>query len=111
MITAAVEPFDAGLVEAGRTLGASRLFCLTRLVLPLLAPAIAAATALVFALSLGEFVASILLYVQANIPISMQIFMEMRGSGIGSAFAYSMFLMLLVAVTFVVARRFGSRMV
>jgi iron(III) transport system permease protein len=109
MTTAAVEPFDAGLIEAGRTLGASRFYCLTHLVLPLLAPAIAAATALVFALSLGEFVASILLYVQANIPISMQIFMQMRGSGMGSAFAYSMFLMLLVAGTFILARRFGSR--
>ena len=109
MASAAIEPFDATLIEAGRTLGASRFYCFRRIVAPLLAPALVAGTALVFATSLGEFVASVLLYFSANIPISMQIYNEWRGSGIGSAFAYSVFLMALVAATFMIARRFAVR--
>ncbi|MFA6244814.1 MAG: iron ABC transporter permease [Candidatus Hydrogenedentales bacterium] len=111
MAAAAIEPFDATLIEAGRTLGASRAFCFKRIVLPLLAPAIGAGAALVFANCLGEFVASILLFAPANIPTAVRINEALRGSGIGVAFAYSVFLMLLVGLTFVVARRFASRIV
>jgi iron(III) transport system permease protein len=110
MAAAAIEPFDASLLEAARTLGASSRYSFLHITLPLLAPAIGAACALVFALSLGEFVASILLYVPANIPISIRINMEWR-SAIGPAFAYSVLLMLLVAATFVLSRRFSSRMI
>jgi iron(III) transport system permease protein len=110
MCTAAIEPFDAGLIEAGRTLGASPARCFTRLALPLIAPAVLAGTALVFALSLGEFVASILLYRPSNLPVAVMINMQLRGSGIGSAFAYSVFLMALVTATFALARRFSPRL-
>lgn len=109
MATAAVEPFDTGLIEAGQTLGASHRYCFAHIALPLLAPAIVAGGTLAFATSLGEFVASILLYVPANLPISMKIFEESRGSDVGSAFAYGVFLMLLVSAAFVLSRRFASR--
>ena len=109
MATAAIEPFDAGLFEAGRTLGASRGYCFRRIAVPLLMPAIAAATALAFATTLGEFVASILLYTPGNIPISVKINMEWRAAA-GTAFAYSVLLMLLAGVAFALARRFSSRM-
>jgi len=109
MAAASIEPFDATLIEAGRTLGATRLRCFVRIVVPLLGPALIAGTALVFANCLGEFVASILLYRPTNMPISVQINMHLRGSGIGSAFAYSVFLMVMVASTFIAARRLGSR--
>jgi iron(III) transport system permease protein len=108
MATAAMEPFDATLIEAGRTLGASPAYCFFRVVLPLVAPAIVAGMALVFATCLGEFVASILLYTPSNLPISVQINMAWR-SDVGSAFAYSVFLMALVALTFVISRRFSAR--
>ncbi|HPV37359.1 MAG TPA: ABC transporter permease subunit, partial [Candidatus Hydrogenedentes bacterium] len=108
--TAAVEPFDATLLEAGQTLGGSRWFCFRHIVLPLLVPAIAAGAALVFATCLGEFVASILLYAPRNIPIAVQIDTMRRGAaGLGPAFAYSVLLMVLVAGTFVLSRRFTSR--
>lgn len=109
MAAAAIEPFDATLIEAGRTLGASRGYCFRHIVVPLVAPALGAGAALVFATSLGEFVASILLWIPANIPISVQINSAWRGSGIGTAFAYSVFLMVLVALTYLVSRRFASR--
>lgn len=109
MVAAVVEPFDASLIEAGRTLGASPLYCFHRIVVPLILPAIAAGAALVFASSLGEFVASVLLYLPSNVPISVEIAMRWRGSGIGAAFAYSVFLMGLATATFAVARRFAFR--
>ncbi|MBI5092549.1 MAG: iron ABC transporter permease [Candidatus Hydrogenedentes bacterium] len=109
MAAAAIEPFDAGLIAAGRTLGASNTYCFTHITLPLLTPAIAAAAMLAFATGLGEFVASILLYVPANLPISMKIFEESRGNGVGSAFAYAVLLMLLVSGAFLLSRRFASR--
>jgi len=109
LATASIETFDAGLIEAGRTLGASPAYCFVHIILPILAPAVAAGAAMVFAISLGEYVASILLYVTSNTPISIKIDQQWRGAGLGAAFAYSVFLMLLVAVTFVIARRFASR--
>jgi len=108
MAGAAFETFDGTLVEAGRTLGAPRRYCFWHIVLPLVAPAIAAGAALVFATSLGEFVASILLYQSGNIPISVKINMEWRAS-VGAAFAYSVLLMLMVAATFLLSRKFTSR--
>lgn len=107
----AIEPFDATLIEAGRSLGASPAYCFRRVVIPLIAPAIGAGLALVFATSLGEFVASVLLWVPANIPIAVQINSAWRGSGIGAAFAYSVLLMVLVGATYLVSRRFSSRMI
>jgi len=109
MAAAAIEPFDASLIEAGRTLGASRAYCFRRIVAPLLAPALIAAAALVFATSLGEFVASILLCTASNKPIAVKIGEILHDSLITGASAYSVLLMLLVTATFVAARRFTSR--
>mgnify|MGYP002633326632 CR=1 FL=1 len=99
MATAAVTQFDGTLIEAGQTLGGSRRYCFQHIVMPLMAPSLLAATALVFASCLGEFVATILLYTPANLPIGIQIYQEWRGSGTGAAFAYSVLLMLLVTMT------------
>jgi iron(III) transport system permease protein len=109
MVGASLETFDATLIEAGRTLGASKRYCFWRIVLPLVAPAAGAGAALVFATCLGEFVASILLYQPANIPIAVKINMEWRAS-VGAAFAYSVLLMVLVAGTFGISRKFTSRL-
>ena len=58
---------------------------------------------------LGEFVATVLLYTPSNLPIAIRINMEWRGSGVGSAFAYAVFLMVIVSAVFAVSRRFASR--
>lgn len=109
MATASIAQFDGTLIEAGQTLGATRAYCFRRIIVPLLTPSLVAATALVFASSLGEFVATILLYTPGNLPISIQINQEWRGSGIGSAFAYSVLLMILVTATFLITRRIGTK--
>lgn len=106
----AVEPFDASLVEAARTLGATPAYTAWRVVLPLISPAVAAGAGLVFASSLGEFVASILVFVPGNTPIAVHINQVWR-SGTGPAFAYAVLLMLLTAGAFGVARRFSGRTV
>lgn len=108
MAGAVFETFDGTLIEAGRTLGASQSYCFWKIVVPLVTPAIAAGAALVFATCLGEFVASILLYQTGNIPIAVKINMEWRAS-VGAAFAYSVLLMLMVATTFLLSRKFTSR--
>jgi iron(III) transport system permease protein len=105
---AAIEPFDATLLEAARTLGATPRHAFFRVVLPLIAPAVCAGMAMVFATSLGEFVASILLYLPANLPISVRINMEWRAD-VGIAFAYSVLLMAIVGVTFYLSRRVSGR--
>lgn len=109
MATAAIQQFDPTLLEAARSLGAPPMYCAVRIILPLLAPAIIAASALTFALCLGEFVASILLYNTANIPISVHIDKIWR-SEVGPAFAYAVLLMLLVTAAFLLARKFSTRL-
>lgn len=109
MLTAAIAPFDTTLIEAARSLGARPAYVFLRVVLPLLAPSVFAAAALAFATSLGEFAASVLIYVPENIPISVRINMEWR-SAAGPAFAYSVLLTLLVAAAFVASRRMTNRM-
>ncbi|MBI2422805.1 MAG: iron ABC transporter permease [Candidatus Hydrogenedentes bacterium] len=108
MAGAAIEPFDGRLVEAGRCLGATKAYCFWRIMLPLLAPAVISALALIFATCLGEFVSSILIYTAQNLPISVRINMAWR-SAIGPAFAYSVVLMAAVTATFILSRRFISQ--
>ena len=55
-VYAAVERFDFNLTEAGYDLYASRLYCLRRVVLPLIKPGIIAGSILVFVPSLGAYV-------------------------------------------------------
>ena len=107
--SASIETFDASLIEAARTLGASRWYSLRRVALPILLPGLVAGAALVFTQSLGEFVASILLYLPSNKPISIEIADVWNGSGIGAAFAYSVFLMALVIAAFAASHRLGGR--
>lgn len=110
MAGAAIEPFDASLTEAGQTLGASRAYCFRRIALPLLAPAVVAGAALIFATNLGEFAASILVATTRNKPISLRIQEILHDGVIVEAAAYSVVLTVLVALVFVVARRFSTRL-
>ena len=55
-VYAAIERFDFRLAEAAYDLHASRLYCLRRVVLPLMAPGVVAGAILVFVPALGEYV-------------------------------------------------------
>ena len=63
---AAFEQLNENVLQAGRTLGASELALLCRVMLPLAWPGVTAATALAFARALGEFGATLML--AGNIP-------------------------------------------
>jgi iron(III) transport system permease protein len=107
--TAALEGFDDRLAEASADLGASRWTTFHRIVWPDIRPAVLGGTLLTWVAALGEFVASILLYVFGNRPIAVEMFSQLRLQDLGLASAYAVLLMALVAASAVVFRRFGAR--
>ena len=102
---AVLESFDTRLLEAAADLGASRRQRFLDIVFPLIIPGVLAGALLTFVTALGEFVASILLYVYDNRPISVEIFSRLRLYDFGGAAAYSVFLMALILLTLVVTRK------
>ncbi|MFQ5825293.1 MAG: ABC transporter permease [bacterium] len=103
---AALEQFNPFLEESARNLGASWWFSFRKVILPLIAPAVISGALLVFVLTLGEFVSSILLYTYSNRPISVEIISQLRIFNLGSAAAYSVFLIVLIGVVLVLSNRF-----
>ena len=72
-------------------------------------PGVVAGGLLTFVTALGEFVASIMLYVYANRPISVEVFSQLRIFAFGQAAAYSVLLMVLVAGAVAASRALGGR--
>ncbi|MEM1115881.1 MAG: iron ABC transporter permease [Bacteroidota bacterium] len=106
---ASLESFDDRLGEASADLGASGWTTFRRVVLPAIGPGVIAGALLTFVTALGEFVASIMLYVYANRPIAVEIFSQLRIYEFGQAAAYSVLLMALVAASVAVSRAIGGR--
>ena len=74
----------------------------------MIGPGILAGTLLTFVAALGEFVSSIMLYVFDNRPISVEILAQLRIYDFGAAAAYSVFLMLMIALSTLLVRRMGT---
>jgi iron(III) transport system permease protein len=106
---AALDGTDDQLAEASADLGASVWTTFRRIVLPAIWPTVMAGTLLAWVAALGEFVASIMLYVYGNRPISVEILAQLRLYEFGMAAAYAVLLMVLVATSTVVFRRLGAR--
>jgi len=104
-----LEHFDDRLIEASADLGASSWSTFRRIVLPLVGPGILAGSLLTFVTTLGEFVASIMLYVYDNRPISVEIFSRLRLYDFGGAAAYSVSLMIMIAASSLLVQRIGNR--
>ncbi|MEW6730386.1 MAG: iron ABC transporter permease [Acidobacteriota bacterium] len=96
---ASLQQFDETLESASRSLGASFWYTLRRVVLPLIWPGALSGTALAFANGMGEFVASILVYVPASRPISVEIAAQLRDFRVGSAAVYGVILMAFIAIS------------
>ncbi len=96
---------DPSLEEAAASLGAGPWRRMFRVTLPSLLPALAAGAALAFVTGLGEFVASIVLYSPRTRPISLEILSQIRDYDLGTAAAYGVLLMVLVAGAFIFAQR------
>lgn len=97
---AGLRQLDPALEEAAASLGANRLRRLTRVVLPLLRPALAAGAGLAFITALGDFVTSIVLYTFDTRPISIEILSSLRLQDLGLAAAYGVLLMTASTVAF-----------
>ncbi len=107
---ASLEQFEPSLEEAARSLGADWWFAFRHVMLPLIAPGVLSGALLAFVLALGEFVSSILLYNYFNRPVSVEIISQLRIFNLGSAAAYSVFLIVMIGIVVVVSNRFlGGR--
>ena len=108
-LQASMEQIDAALEEAAASLGARWWQRFTRITLPLVWPGAVAGTLLAFVIALGEYVASVLVFVPSNRPISIAIASELRDFNLGTAAAYGVVLMLMIGVVMTVATRLERR--
>ncbi|HWN08164.1 MAG TPA: iron ABC transporter permease [Pyrinomonadaceae bacterium] len=104
-LQASMEQLDAALEEAASSLGARWWRRLTRVTLPLVWPGAVAGTLLAFVIALGEYVASVLVFVPNNRPVSIAIASELRDFNLGTAAAYGVVLMVMIGLIMMVATR------
>ena len=104
-VQASMEQLDPALDEAAGSLGAPWWHRFRRVTLPLILPGAVAGALLAFVIGLGEYVASVLVFVPSNRPVSIAIASELRDFNLGSAAAYGVILIVIIAVTMVVASR------
>jgi iron(III) transport system permease protein len=104
-LQASMEQLDPTLEEAAGSLGARAWQRFTRVTLPLVWPGAVAGTLLAFVIALGEYVASVLVLVTANRPISIAIASELRDFNLGAAAAYGVVLIVIISISMFVAGR------
>ncbi len=104
-VQASMEQLDPALNEAAGGLGARWWQRFLRITLPLVWPGAVAGTLLAFVIALGEYVASVLVFVPNNRPISIAIASELRDFNLGSAAAYGMVLIVIIAVSMFIAAK------
>lgn len=101
-VQASMEQIDAALEEAASSLGARWWQRFTRVTLPLVWPGALAGTLLAFVIALGEYVASVLVFVPNNRPISIAIASELRDFNLGTAAAYGVVLVAIIGFVMIV---------
>lgn len=104
-LQASMEQVDPALGEAAGSLGARAWQRFVRVTLPLVWPGAVAGTLLAFVIALGEYVASVLVFVPANRPISIAIASELRDFNLGAAAAYGVVLIVIISMSMVIAGR------
>jgi iron(III) transport system permease protein len=104
-LQASMEQLDPALEEAAGSLGARTWQRFLRVTLPLVWPGAVAGTLLAFVIALGEYVASVLVFVPANRPISIAIASELRDFNLGAAAAYGVVLIIIISISMIVAGR------
>lgn len=104
-VQASTEQVDASLEEAAGSLGARAWMRFWRVRLPLIWPGAVAGTLLAFVIALGEYVASVLVFVPSNQPVSIRIASEMRDFNLGTAAAYGVILIGMVTLAMLAASR------
>ncbi|MFJ7936684.1 ABC transporter permease [Sporosarcina sp. NPDC096371] len=99
---------DQSIEEASRSLGASWWTTFRRIVLPLSLAGILAGTLLAFVQSIGEFVASILIYSTSTMPLSVAIFQKMYAFKFGTACAYGVLQIVLILLVLLISDRLSK---
>ena len=94
----AMESFNPALDQASHSLGASSLTTMLRLILPGIAPGIAAGGILAFIRTVGEYTVSALLYGVYNRPISISMVLNIHDFNIGISMSYGV---LVISICFV----------
>ena len=102
-VQASMEQLDRALEEAASVLGASWWRRFWRVRLPLIVPGALAGTLLAFVIALGEYVASVLVFTPTNRPVSIAIASAMRDFNLGTAAAFGVILIVMIAAAMVVA--------
>ena len=102
-LQASMEQLDPTLEEAAGSLGARAWQRFTRVTLPLVWPGAVAGTLLAFVIALGEYVASVLVFVPGNRPISIAIASELRDFNLGAAAAYGVVLIIIISISMMIA--------
>lgn len=108
-VQASLEQLDTSLEEAAGVLGANWRQRLVRVRIPLVWPGAVAGTLLAFVIGLGEYVASVLVFVPRNRPISIAIAAAMRDFNLGTAAAFGVILIVLIALSMFVAARLDPK--
>jgi thiamine transport system permease protein len=100
---------DSRLVESARSLGASRFRALLDVELPLVWAGVVAGAAFAFAISIGEFDATVILASGSGsytMPVAVERFLGRR---LGPATAMGCVLLVVTSLSFVVIERYGGR--
>ncbi|MFB6200703.1 MAG: ABC transporter permease [Halorhabdus sp.] len=113
-VTPALAAVDGRIVDAARSLGASRIRALVSVKLPLIAAPLLAGTAFAVAISVGEFDSTVLLAEGGGsytMPVALERYVSNRslGPSLGPATAMGTVLLVVTAVSFVVVDRLGGR--
>lgn len=108
-VQASIEQLDRALEEAASVLGANWWRRFWRVRLPLIAPGALAGTLLAFVIALGEYVASVLVFTPTNRPVSIAIASAMRDFNMGTAAAYGVILIVMIAIAMIAAGRLERR--
>jgi iron(III) transport system permease protein len=104
-VQASMEQVDAALDEAASNLGARWWQRFRRVTLPLVWPGAVAGTLLAFVIALGEYVASVIVFVPKNRPVSIAIASELRDFNLGTAAAYGVVLIAIIGVSMIGAAK------
>ncbi|MFC7325096.1 ABC transporter permease [Halorubrum rutilum] len=103
-----LEGLDRSLIESARALGASRARVIRDVELPLVWPGVVAGAAFAFAISIGEFTATVVLATGADaytMPVAIERFIGRR---LGPATAMGVVLLVVTGLSFVVIDRLGG---
>ncbi|MDO5111783.1 MAG: iron ABC transporter permease [Clostridia bacterium] len=105
----AMDSFNPVLEDASRSLGASPFLTVLRVVLPGIAPGIAAGGILVFIRTMGEYTVSALLYGVHNRPISISMVLNIHEFNIGVSMALGVIVIGISYVTLLLLLKLDKR--